>query len=362
MKKVMMMFAVATAAMTYGADAEDGFVRVRENVMPVRDRRDLWAVGGGNGSFAYTNGEGRVSFKGDGICLYHSWAHPGPERLGGAAEYVLRTEPAFEGDVTLTLRREEKDHGTNVFQKVTAKWVEETRFAANLDAHDHYYLDRLDFRYKRTPETRSFRFGGIDAVTQESPAEALRVDVETGNPLHIVRDGKGEKAVLVLRNPSDRKLDWNVHLKVEDFFGRCIEGDFPVSLEAGGELRRPMKEALPKGIRYVTVVAACGGQAATNRTTWACLDTHEVTPLQPEDEFRLGVNFHGLRYSRVDSNLGMDALVAIGAKMVRNEATLFPGIWQAEDKIDWKTSDDYLDRLERHGLAVDSIVWWPAGW
>ena len=362
MKKLVMMFAAATVVMMYGAEAEDGLVRVRENVMPVRNQRDLWAVGGGNGSFAYTNGEGRVSFKGDWICLYHSWAHPGAERLKGAAEYVLRTEPAFDGDVTLTLRREEKDHGTNVFRKVTAKWSEETRFAANLDAHEPYYLDRLDFRYKRTPEERSFRFLGLDAVTRESPAEALRVDVETGNPFHAVRDGKGEKAELVLRNPSDRKLDWNVHLKVEDFFGNSHDEDFPVALAAGDELRRPMKESLPKGIRYVTVVAAGGGQTATNKTTWAYLDTHEVTPLQPEDEFRMGVNFHGLRYSRVDCDLGMDALVAIGAKMVRNEATVFCGIWQAEDKIDWTASDDYLDRLERHGLALNSIVWWPAGW
>ena len=56
--------------------------------------------------------------------------------------------------------------------------------------------------------------------------EALRVDVETGNPFHAVRDGKGEKAELVLRNPSDRKLDWNVHLKVEDFFGNSHDEDF----------------------------------------------------------------------------------------------------------------------------------------
>ena len=47
MKKLVMMFAAATVVMMYGAEAEDGLVRVRENVMPVRNQRDLWAVGGG---------------------------------------------------------------------------------------------------------------------------------------------------------------------------------------------------------------------------------------------------------------------------------------------------------------------------
>lgn len=353
---LLISFAVLFAAKAFGDACP--LVTVREEVMPVRDGRDKW-IADWNASFVYTNGEGHVLFKDNKFCLYHRWDYPGGERVRGAAEYVVKIDPQLEGEAELDVRRERKGWS----KSFKAKIGRETHFVADLPFDgEAYYLGAIKFCLKGDPPTRSVRFLGIDAVTRETPASVLRVDVETGNPFRLVRDGTGEKAELVLRNPSDRKLDWKVHLKVEDYFGNCREGDFPVSLEAGGVLRRPMKEVLPKGIRYVTVIAESCGLTATNRTTWAYVDAQKVTPFQPEGEFRLGVNFHGLRYTRFDSDLGMDVLVAIGAKMVRNEATPFPGIWQAENKIDWKTYDDYLDRLERHGLALDSIVWWPASW
>lgn len=353
-----LFLSVAVAVAAELSVAADPLVTVREEVMPVRDGRDQW-IADWDASFVYTNGEGRIDFKGDKFCIYHRWDYPGGERLRGAAEYVVKLGSPLKGKAELDVRRERKGWAKSIKAEIGA----ETRFAAGLPAdEDAYYIGAIKFWLKGEPPVKSVRFLGVDAVTKETPAAALRIDVETGNPFRLVRDGTGEKAVLVLRNPSDRDLDWKVHLKVEDFFGRCIEGDFPVSLESGCELRRPMREILPKGIRYVTVIAESGGLAATNRTTWAYVDAQKVTPFQPEGEFRLGVNFHGLRYTRFDSDLGMDVLVAIGAKMVRNEATCFSEIWKAEDEIDWAMSDDYLDRLERHGLALDSVVWWPASW
>ena len=351
--------AALVATIATGAMAGDCFVTVREEVMPVRDGRDRW-IADWDASFVYTNGEGRVFFKENKFCLYHRGSYPGGERLRGAAEYVVRIEPQLEGEAELDIRRERKGWA----RSIKAKIGKETHFVADLPVDDEaYYLGSVKFWLKGVPPTRSVRFLGVDAVMKETPASALRVDVETGNPFRLVRDGTGEKAELVLRNPSDRKLDWNAHLKVEDFFGKCIEGDFPVSLEAGGVLRRPMKEALPKGIRYVTLIATSEGTVATNRTTWAYIDRHEVTPLQPEGEFRLGTHFHGTRYTPGDMKLGVDALVAIGAKMVRVDGPhQIGGIWMAEDRVDWTASDAVVDMFLGRGLAIDTIVWWPTPW
>ena len=352
-----MIFAAFSAARVIAADRP--LVTVREEVMPVRDGRDAW-VADWDATFAYTNGEGRVNFKGNKFCLYHKWDYPGGERLRGAAEYVVKLDAPLEGEAELDIRRERK----GCSKTIKAKVGRETHFAADLAVDDDaYYLGAIKFWLKGGVKEKSVRFLGVDSVTRETPASALRVDVETGNPFHFVRTGMKEKAELVLRNPSDRKLDWQVHLKVEDFFGNCREGEFSVSLEAGGVTRRPMKEVLPKGIRHVTAIVSSEGTVATNRTTWAFVDLHEVTPLQPKGEFRIGSHFHDLRYSPGDRKIGVDALVAIGAKMVRVDDALHIGaIWKAEDRIDWAKSDADVDDLLKHGLAIDAIVWWPTPW
>lgn len=350
-------FTVLFAAKAFGDACP--LVTVREEVMPVRDGRDNWIVNW-NASFVYTNGEGRVLFKDNKFCLYHRWDYPGGERLRGAAEYVAKIESQLEGEAELDVRRERKGWSTSF----KAKIGRETHFVADLPFDgEAYYLGAIKFWLKGDPPTRSVRFLGIDAVTRETPASALRVDVETGNPFHLVRDGTGEKAELVLRNPSDRKLDWKVHLKVEDYFGNCRADDFPVSLEAGGVLCRPMKETFPKGIRYVTLIAESEGSVATNKTTWAYVDLHMATPLQPKGEFRFGSHFHGIRYSSGDMKLGIDALVAIGAKMVRVDGPHHIGsVWKREDRVDWAASDAVVDTFLNRGLAMDTIVWWPPSW
>ena len=69
--------------------------------------------------------------------------------------------------------------------------------------------DRLDkaievYRQDPTPP-KLIPSGGQGADEVMSEAEAMRLDVDTGNPLHLVRDGK-EKPVLVVRNPAERAV------------------------------------------------------------------------------------------------------------------------------------------------------------
>ena len=338
--------------------AED-VVAVREEVLSFRERIDGWN-GTQGASFAYTNGEARLSFVKTGGQLVPQRGFPGPRRMKGAVCYVLKTDGGSAGEATMRLRREAKDHGTNVFVTATARLAKETDFRFDLNAADWYYLDDIAFQLDAVGQT--VRLYGIVAETREPAAAALRMDVETGNPLHIVRDGRDEKAMLVLRNASDNPFEGEVHLKVEDYFGDCREGSFPVKLASGGELRRPMKESLSKGIRYVTLVASAAGTVATNRTTWAYIDTHDVTPLQPGGEFRLGLNFHGLRMSSGDSAQGLDAVVALGAKMVRTDVMQFCVVRPSEGVWKWESSDRYFAALTEHGIALNAIVWWPNDW
>ena len=360
MSGASVLFAVvAGAAMAHAAFSEPS-VTVREDVRV--SPADGWLAAGKGCSVVCTNGETWATVGPGGGVLFPKRRIPGPRRMRGAEAYVLKTDPAFDGEVTMTIRREAKDHGTNVLRRARAKWEKESRFEFGLVADEAYYLDGVRFRPRTGAQTCSFRVLGVDAVTKETPAQSIRVDVETGNALHLVRGGKGEQAELVLHNPADRSFDGQVSLAVEDFFGNVRTGAFPVQLASGGELRRPMKEVLLKGIRYVTAVVSSQGTEATNRTTWAYVDLHERTPKQPAGEFRLGVNFHGMRYTPSERANGLAALVAIGAKLVRGDAMQFPGVHPAPDVWNWKAGEAYLDQLESNGLDLDAIVWWPAPW
>ncbi|MBQ3749229.1 MAG: hypothetical protein II863_17615, partial [Kiritimatiellae bacterium] len=73
-----------------------------------------------------------------------------------------------------------------------------------------------------------------------SKAEALRVEAETGNPLHIVREGQGERPVLAIRNVAQEKVAAHGTLKMEGFGGEVLELPVDVAIDAGGTIRIPI--------------------------------------------------------------------------------------------------------------------------
>ena len=130
-------------------------------------------------------------------------------------------------------------------------------------------------------------------------------------------------------------------------------------LPDGGKTKREINDTLPNGIRYVTVVAQCEGTVFTNKTTYAQIDLHEVTPHQKEGEFRLGVNFHVDRYTPGYRRIGRDALVALGAKLARADILHLCNVWVEENKFIWENQEKKVNDLYDHGIAVDAIMWWP---
>ena len=197
-----------------------------------------------------------------------------------------------------------------------------------------------------------YRLLGLDEELKGGAAEALRVDVETGNPWHLVREAKGEKAVFVFHNPTDRDLAWDVTTAIENYGGEKRVFSEAIELKAGAEMRKPFADGLGMGIRYVTAVAAADGECATNRFQFAYVDLHEVTPLQPEDEFRMGFNLHLCRCTANHRERMIGAAVALGANICRSDDVLqVNSNWLGEDRVDFSKSEERIDRLLANGLA-----------
>ena len=214
-------------------------------------------------------------------------------------------------------------------------------------------------------------------------AEALRVEAETGNPLHIVREGQGERPVLKIRNAAQQRVAARGTLKVEGFRGDVFDLPVDVALGAGESIEIPVWDnsgvrgapALPaavaersscwtKGVwKMRGELVADDGSVASVDTRFAVMDFHGLTPKQPRGTFRLGVHWHFPRFTADDRSLAASAMVACGAKLTRadfaNMASIQP---RGPNSWDFARTDGLLEMLEANGLAVDAIIFKTPRW
>ena len=175
-------------------------------------------------------------------------------------------------------------------------------------------------------------------------ADALRVEAETGSPLHIVREGKGERPVLVIRNVSQDRIAARGTLKMKGFFGDAI--DLPVSgaLDGGKTMTLPIVGAVKKGAWKITgELKADDGSVAKVDTRFAVMDYHTLTPKTPRGTFRLGINWHIARFTPADLKLTAEAMVATPrsrscrTRSTRKTSSLRP--WSASRRGKERASD-----------------------
>lgn len=336
------------AAVATGAMGEDCLVTVREEVMHVREGRYIWFPHAEKGAAATYDGDGVVFSKKEGnggIWVNYNRQTPGEPRLPGAKAFVVKLgADAPDGRVRMNLRREGAPKDEKALS-YTAPWRRETRFDVGLPSTNHYYLATLTFDRGRTVTNFTVRLRGIDAITEEPVGRALRVDIHSsGNEFRAVRYALGETAYLTFRNPTSERRTWRGAFTATDYFGRTVEIPYDVTIDPGETVRRDLPRFPTKGIWRLS-----------DTLRLAVLDVHEITPLQPENEFRLGVNYHATRYTEDDRAITMDAAVAIGVKLMRgnyNGSRLKDGSW------DFARINKITDELLAHGIAIDAIMDW----
>jgi len=303
---------------------------------------------------------------------------PGMKPFAGTDDLVLRTSlsrregapgtkaaPADDsfGHVTVTLL----EPATGRELTLTRLWREETHFTTNLSHAAHYQLRRLTFRPAHRAEAAgplAFRLLGLETVRRETEADACRLDVDTGSPIHVLTAGSSRRPVLTLKNPADRPLHWKGALAVRDFRGKGPTLAVDHAVPAGGTLRLEIADRLAKGIWRVSgELSGADGSVARPETRFAILDAHPVTPRLPRGAcFRMGINYHAARFSPVDRELTMDALAAVGCKLARVGGFGFDAIEPQEGKVSWSRADAIESGLARRGISIDATIYSPPRW
>ena len=351
---------VVVESVTCGGEPTAGrTARVREPVLAFERDRDRFV---GAGEFECRDGRLRVASTNR--CVWTRYAaFPGMKPFPAVEEIVLRTSTNWGGVVCLNL----VDPATGQRGRLKAPWLNETRFATNMAPGRVWQLDGMEFwpqadKRRGVPKT-AFTVDALEGVYRTTGAGACRLDVETGNALHVMRNER-ERPTLTLRNVSSAAQTWRGVLHCRDYFNRGFDEKVDATARPGETLRIPLRQPTGKGIwRVFGEIAAADGSKAFPETRFAVLDEHPRTPrLKRGEAFRPGINWHAARFTPKDRALCEDALEACGCKLVRAGGFAFSGIERREGVCDWTEADAIMAETEARGISLDAIVYSPPRW
>ena len=380
-----MKLAVIAAMLPWCGVAATPLISFEDEIPAFRRGVDAWRIGGGlhgkwisSGLVVAVPGRSGFAMKYD--------RYPGMKPFRGADEIVLKLKSDARGKATAELAVFEFPANGKEPIKFYAPVSGATRFKTGLDPAKKYQIASVAIR--RESEDGSpwkVAFLSLRGVFNAAKAEALHVEAATGNPLHIVREGQGERPVLAIRNAAQERIAARGTLKVEGFGGGAFDLPVDVDLDAGETIEipvwdgratcpqaadgalgitRPTKNCAAKGVWKIRgSLVADDGSVAPVDTRFAVMDFHGVTPKQPRGTFRLGVHWHFPRFTVADRSLAAAAMVACGAKLTRadfaNMASIQP---TGPDSWDFARTDELLEMLETNGLAVDAIIFRTPRW
>lgn len=294
--------------------------------------------------------------------------YPGAAPFPGAKALTFTVSPAFRGTATLVLSYDSSGNAMQgAMTNLTASTTDGTlRFPCDLPRLSQFQFVGLEFKPSAESPKGPWKIVRAEGTFEQTSAEAFRLDVETGNFLHVVRAEKAsERPVVTIRNPAETPQTWGTTLRFADVFDRRFEIPFDRTLAPGETVRIPVPWPLPaKGMWYLTAdVRGADGSTMAHESRFAFIDLHERTPIVDGPKFRFGIHYHGIRYLPDLVGPTIDALVAAGAKFTRTDyGFMFGDVMPHPDVTDWSKADDLLRRLRNAGLSLDIIVQSTPGW
>jgi len=359
----MMMMGAALVATWLAQGAQiSGTVSYREGIPAFRFEKDSFLMRNDATSAWSTDRHFEVTVPKRNLWMHYG-AFPGMKPFRGPDAVTLVTDVAYPAEIGISLR----EFPSGVARRFKTSWKTRTRFETKLDPAKFYQLDVIEI-YRCTWDDKPWRvaFLGLEGEFSTSEADAVEVTTETGNPLHLVRAGRAERAKLVLRNRCEASIRLTGKLAMKGFDGESRPLDVDLTLTGGETRRLPLPSDLRKGVWRIEGSLVAAGDRSTCQvdTRFAVMDYHTVTPKQPKGTFRLGINYHMGRFTPEDKRLTLAALTACGAKLVRAGAGITMSSVQRTGPDDWNfdEADRNLQLLEDAGLAVDSSVFSIPKW
>ncbi len=221
----------------------------------------------------------------------------------------------------------------------------------------------------------SLRAGGV-----MPELNALRVNVETGNPLHLVTPGNEKQLALGIDNIACVPVEFSIDLKLRDFFGTAVSMRNSFVIDAGRHLQWKLP-TIPtaQGIWWVdyTLKDRTATSKVTGSRSFCLMEPAGPTPLRKSgrsswsalfgggardnSEFVWGMNTHTERWSRRDQELEVLAMSLCGVKAARTGVE-WAGVQPDADTWNWEEMDRLVDMYEQVGIVVQPLLGFCPQW
>ncbi|HEX2949200.1 MAG TPA: hypothetical protein VHV83_06480, partial [Armatimonadota bacterium] len=204
-----------------------------------------------------------------------------------------------------------------------------------------------------------------DSMIQEMrPTLAcVTADVETGNPIHVLKVGEEKSLGLRLTNSALTTLTCRLRVQLEGFYGETITDEKDVKLAPQGDTIVPLPIPKKLGIWWLnyTLQDPAGDATVTGRRSFCYMQPAGPTPGFSKG-FLLGVCSHPERWGLADQEREALAATLCGAKTLRSEFNRWQGTQPTPDRWDFTVFDRLVDMYGKQGIEVQYLFLGLANW
>lgn len=319
------------------------------NVNTVDDLSD-WRI---YGPASCRNGKIAVT----GMCSVAAIEHtrfPGLKPVHGMSDILVKTSRAYSGGV---VEVRVVNAATRERKRFKVPWCEDTRIPTSLEYGNLYQVDMLTFWIpKNARDNVEFEVESVYGVCRTSCAQAVELDVETGNALHLIPFGSDSAPQITIRNTSSAHVSLQGVARVRDYHGEGFDVPLMAKLDGGGQKSVSLPSTLKKGIwRVLCEWQADNGSREQKELRFAVTDFANAGDRWPRGRsYRMGVCYHPVYYSMYMRELALDALTYAGVKLVRINGFDFARCGRGNGQLDWTQADQIQEMHRSRGISISA--------
>lgn len=273
---------------------------------------------------------------------------------GEIFQYQMRCLPVAEAKLQTC------NYQINLMQKNMASWGGNHDKIMDLPVS----FAGISVDFANETESGEIYLAGL-AVTPKISADAdkIKLDLETGNPIHVLRPGQESQLKYTLSNPGSERFTGQAEAELTDYDGKAQkEPAVALDLAAGQSVTLPVTAKLNRLGHWEIRVKVTGpdGNAVTLRRSFAYFIPAGPTPGCAKG-FLWGISSHPQLHPAEVQKLEALAAALVGAKVVR-EDVYWHRVQPARDRWDFRSFDQTVNIFADQGIELEAILCYCAPW
>ncbi|EIP99532.1 beta-1,4-xylanase [Opitutaceae bacterium TAV1] len=200
-------------------------------------------------------------------------------------------------------------------------------------------------------------------VKQPPLSDLIAMEIETGNPVHVLRAGEEKVLKIQFHNHGTEHFQRSALVEFEDFYGNTFSEKIPlIDLAPGKSCSIPVQTPLPAlGHWNVRARLTAPGQAPFSISrTFAYMNPSGPTPGRAKG-FLWGISSHPQLHPPASQRIEALAAALVGAKVVR-EDVYWHRVQPARGQWDFRSFDQTVEIFGEQNIEIAAILCYTAPW